>query len=96
MAYICVKEKGSCSACENYRYDADKNRNICFAAVDEKVKTEIDDVLRQMCFGTSLEYTEDTVERIFRTNTIELNCIQDNISVNQDIVISALLEIASE
>lgn len=35
MAYICTK-KASCSDCPHYRYDDDRERMACWAAIDEK------------------------------------------------------------
>lgn len=35
MAYICEKPAGSCALCEHYRFDEEKGRKVCFAAVDK-------------------------------------------------------------
>lgn len=34
MAYICTKPPHSCDSCEHYRFDDDKQRNCCFAEMD--------------------------------------------------------------
>ena len=60
-----------------------------------RIKEEIDNVLRQMCFGRDLrEFSEDTVERIFNTYVVQSRCVDDDIVVDEDIVVTALMEIA--
>ena len=61
-----------------------------------KVKNQIEDTLRQMCFGNSREWSEGMVNKIFKTGVIEDNCIIDHIDVDKDIIISALMEIVYE
>ena len=62
-----------------------------------RVKKEIDNVLRQMCFGRDLrEFSEDTVERIFNTYVVQSRCVDDDIVVDEDIVVTALMEIVYE
>ena len=61
-----------------------------------RVKNQIEDTLRQMCFGNSREWSESMVNKIFKTGVIEDNCIVDHIDVNKDIIISALMEIVYE
>lgn len=58
-----------------------------------KVKVEIEKVLRQMCFGRSREWSESMVNRIYNTNVIYDNCIEDSICVDEDMIMSALMEI---
>ena len=58
-----------------------------------KVKEDIENVLRQMCFGRSREWSQGLVERIFETNIINDKCIMDDIVVDEDIIVSALMEI---
>lgn len=58
-----------------------------------KVKNEIENILRQMCFGRSREWSEGVVNRVFKTYVIEDNCIMDDIAVDEDIMVSALMEI---
>ena len=58
-----------------------------------KVKDEIEKVLRQMCFGRSREWSEGMVNRILKTNVINDKCIMDSIVVDEDMIISALMEI---
>ena len=58
-----------------------------------KVEEEIENVLRQMCFGRSREWSEGMVKRIFKTNVIEDKCIMDNVVVDEDMIVSALMEI---
>ena len=58
-----------------------------------KIQEEIENVLRQMCFGRSREWSEGMVRRIFETYVIHKNCIDDCIVVDEDMIVSALLEI---
>lgn len=61
---------------------------------EDRIKEEIDNVLRQMCFGRDFrEFSEDTVERIFNTYVIQSRCVDDDIVVDKDIVVTALMEI---
>ena len=61
-----------------------------------RVKNQIEDTLRQMCFSRSREWSESMVDRIFKTGVIEDNCIIDHIDVDKDIIVSALIEIVYE
>lgn len=61
-----------------------------------RVKNQIEDTLRQMCFGNSREWSEGMVNKIFKTGVIEDNCIIDHIDVNEGMVVSALMEIVFE
>lgn len=61
-----------------------------------KVKNQIENTLRQMCFGKSREWSDNMVNKIFKTNVIENNCIMDDITVDEDIIVSALMEIVFE
>ena len=61
-----------------------------------KVKNQIEDTLRQMCFGNSREWSEGMINKIFKTNVIEDNCIMDDIVVGEDMIVSALMEIVYE
>ena len=63
---------------------------------ETRVKNQIEDTLRQMCFGRSREWSESMVDRIFKTVVIEDNCIIDHIDVDEDMVVSALMEIVFE
>lgn len=63
---------------------------------ETRVKNQIEDTLRQMCFGNSREWSEDMVNKILKTNVIEDNCIIDHIDVDKDIIVSALMEIVFE
>lgn len=63
---------------------------------ETRVKNQIEDTLRQMCFGRSREWSESMVDRIFKTGVIEDNCIIDHIDVDEDMVVSALMEIVFE
>lgn len=63
---------------------------------ETRVKNQIEDTLRQMCFGRSREWSESMVDRIFKTGVIEDNCIIDHIDVDEDMVVSALMEIVYE
>ena len=61
-----------------------------------RVKNQIEDTLRQMCFGNSREWSEGMINKIFKTNVIEDNCIMDDIVVDKDMIVSALMEIVFE
>ncbi len=61
-----------------------------------RVKNQIEDTLRQMCFGNSREWSEGMINKIFKTNVIEDNCIMDDIVVDKDMIVSALMEIVYE
>ena len=63
---------------------------------ETRVKNQIEDTLRQMCFGNSREWSEGMVNKIFKTGVIEDNCIIDHIDVNKHIIVSALMEIVYE
>ena len=63
---------------------------------ETRVKNQIEDTLRQMCFGNSREWSENMVNKIFKTCVIEDNCIIDHIDVDKDIIVSALMEIVYE
>ena len=64
---------------------------------EDHIKEEIDNVLRRMCFGRDLrEFSEDTVERIFNTYVVQSRCVDDDIVVDEDIVVTALMEIVYE
>lgn len=63
---------------------------------ETRVKNQIEGTLRQMCFGNSREWSESMVDRIFKTGVIEDNCIIDHIDVDEDMVVSALMEIVFE
>ena len=63
---------------------------------ETRVKNQIEDTLRQMCFGNSREWSESMVNKIFKTSVIEDNCIIDHIDVDKDIIVSALMEIVYE
>lgn len=62
----------------------------------ENVKEDIENTLRQMCFGRSREWSESMVNRIFKTNVINDRCIMDDIVVDEDMIVSALMEIVFE
>ena len=61
-----------------------------------RVKNQIEDTLRQMCFGNSREWSEGMINKIFKTNVIEDNCLIDHIDVDEDMIVSALMEIVFE
>ena len=64
---------------------------------EDHIKEEIDNVLRRMCFGRDLrEFSDDTVERIFNTYVVQSRCVDDDIVVDEDIVVTALMEIVYE
>ena len=61
-----------------------------------KIKDDIDNVFRQMCFGRSREYCQGVVDRIYKTNVIYDNCIKDCIVIDEDMIVSALMEVVFE
>lgn len=61
-----------------------------------KIKEDIENVLRQMCFSRSREWSEGMVDRIFETNVINDKCIIDNIVVDEDIILTALMKIVEK
>ena len=63
---------------------------------ETRVKNQIEDTLRQMCFGNSREWSENMVNKIFKTGVIEDNCIINHIDVDKDIIVFALMEIVYE
>ena len=63
---------------------------------EAEIKNDIENVLRQMCFGRSREYSESMINRIFKTYVINNNCIMDNIMIDEDMMVSALMEIVFE
>ena len=63
---------------------------------ETRVKNQIEDTLRQMCFGNSREWSEGMINKIFKTNVIEDNCLIDHIDVDEDMIVSALMEIVFE
>lgn len=71
---------------------------VCGACMnnEEDIKNDIENVLRQMCFGRSREWSESMVNRIYNTNVIYDKCIEDYIDVDQDIIVTALMEIVFE
>ena len=61
-----------------------------------KVKDEIEKALRQMCFGRSREWSDSMINRIFKTNVINDKCVVDSVVVDEDVIVSALMEIVFE
>lgn len=61
--------------------------------MEKAIKENIEKILRQMCFGRSREWSEGMVNRIYETNVINDNCIEDCIVIDQDMIVSALMEI---
>lgn len=59
----------------------------------DTLKEDIETLLRHMCFGTSREWSEDMVSQILNTNVIHDKCIENDITVTEDIIITALMEI---
>ena len=60
---------------------------------EQRIKEEIENVLRQMCFGRSREWSEDMIDRIYETNVIYDKCIEDCIVIDEDMIVTALMEI---
>ena len=61
-----------------------------------QIKNEIKNTLRQMCFGRSREWSDSMINRIFKTNAINDKYVMDNIVVDEDMIVSALMEIVFE
>lgn len=60
----------------------------------KELREDIDKVLRQMCFGRAYrEYCEGVITQIINTGVIEDRCINDDIVVDEDMVVTALMEI---
>ena len=64
--------------------------------LEEAIKKDIEKVLRQMCFGSSREWSEDMVNQIYDTKVIYDNCIDDCITIDENMIVSALMEIVFE
>lgn len=61
---------------------------------EKELREEIDKVLRQMCFGRDYrEYSEGVITQIINTAIVYERCISDTIVVDEDIVVTALMEI---
>lgn len=61
---------------------------------EKDLRMEIDRVLRQMCFGRSYrEYCEGVISQIIDTAVIEDRCINDTIVVDEDMIVTALMEV---
>lgn len=61
---------------------------------EAELRKDIDKVLRQMCFGRAYrEYCEGVITQIIDTAVIYDRCIKDDIVVDEDMVITALMEI---
>ena len=61
-----------------------------------QIKNEIENTLRRMCFGRSREWSDSMINRIFKTNVINDKCVMDDIVVDEDMIVSALMEIVFE
>lgn len=60
----------------------------------EELREDVDKVLRQMCFGRAYrEYCEGVITQIIDTAVIYDRCIKDTIVVDEDMVVTALMEI---
>ena len=61
---------------------------------EKELRNDIDKVLRKMCFGRAYrEYCEGVITQIIHTGVIEDRCINDDIVVDEDMVVTALMEI---
>ena len=68
-------------------------KGIVKGDMEKTIKNDIDNVLRQMCFGRSREYCQGVIDRIYKTNVIYDNCIKDRIVADEEIIVPALMEI---
>ena len=57
------------------------------------IKEDIEKVLRQMSAGRNREWSEGVVDRIFATNVINDKCIEDDIVIDENMIVSALMEV---
>lgn len=60
--------------------------------VEMEVRENIERALRQMCFGTSREWSEQMVNIILGTNVIQDKCIEDNQIADEAMIVTALME----
>lgn len=59
-----------------------------------EVKKDIDKVLRQMCFGRFYrERSDSMVNRLYKTDVIHDRCIEDDIVVDEDMIVTALMQV---
>lgn len=60
----------------------------------EELRRDIEKVLSQMCFGRFYrEYSEGVISQIIDTAVVYDRCIEDTIVVDEDMVVTALMEI---
>ena len=61
---------------------------------EAELRKDIEKVLRQMCFGRAYrEFCEGVITQIINTGVIEDRCIKDTIVVDEDMIVTALMEI---
>lgn len=61
---------------------------------EKEVREDIEKVLRQMCFGRAYrEFCDGMITQIINTGVIEDRCFEDTIVVDEDMVVTALMEI---
>ena len=61
---------------------------------EKELRNDIEKVLRQMCFGRAYrEICEGMITQIINTGVIEDRCINDTIVVDEDMIVTALMEI---
>ena len=59
-----------------------------------EVKQNIEKVLRQMCFGRFYrELCDGMINRIYNTDVIYDRCIKDDIVVDEDMIVTALMQV---
>ena len=61
-----------------------------------QIKNEIENTLRKMCFGRSREWSDSMINSIFKTYVINDKCVVDSVVVDEDVIVSALMEIVFE
>lgn len=64
--------------------------------LEMRIKEDIEKVLRQMCFGRPREWSESMVNKVLGTDVIYRNCVLDDIVIDEDMIVSALMEIVCE
>jgi hypothetical protein len=59
-----------------------------------EIKKDIDKVLRQMCFGRFYrERSDSMVDRLYNTDVIYDRCVKDDIVIDEDMIVTALMEV---
>ena len=61
---------------------------------EAEVREKVEKILKQMCFGRNYrEFCEGMINQILATTVIYDRCIADTIVVDEDMIVTALMEI---